>query len=85
MTPPTTIAQPEKYFITDFNTQLKDNEGKLEVTWVYIAGATYELVYTEGNISAKSEMFNVDGSAKPGTVRKTLTDAEARALKTQWQ
>lgn len=79
-TPPDGTEQPVKYIITDFNTQLEDTDGKLEVSWEYIEGATYELLYSEGNITEKSEMFEENGiTLKAGTTRKLLTNAEAQA------
>lgn len=71
-------VQPEKYFITDLNTQVKDNEGKLEISWEYVPGATYQIVYAEGNKTQKEDFIDPAGGARPGTGIINMTDTEAK-------
>lgn len=41
------------YFITDFDTQVKGTDGKLEISWEYIPGMEYRVGYAQGNYPSK--------------------------------
>ena len=46
------------YFITDFNTQLNDTTGGLELDWEYIPGADYTIYYVAADKKTKEEILN---------------------------
>ncbi len=56
--PITNVNQPEAYFLTDFNTKAKDVDGKLQVTWEYIPGGQYEVIYVPADRKTVEEIEN---------------------------
>lgn len=63
---------PEKYFITDFDTKIQDKDGNLEINFEYIPGASYEVLYVEGDFSTAEEITS--GFPK----KLVITDEEAK-------
>ena len=48
-----TSVDPIKYFLTDFNTNMKEVNDEIQVSWEYVPGATYKLVYIDKDVSTK--------------------------------
>lgn len=62
------------YFITDFDTQLKGVDGKLEISWEYIQGIEYRVGYAQGNYP-KKELFPTN------KVEFTVTESDITVYK----
>lgn len=61
-----TSTDPEKYFLTDFNTVMREKNDQIEVLWEYIPGATYKLVYIDKDVNTKAGVDGTDGSQQTG-------------------
>lgn len=76
-----TSTDPVKYFLTDFNTKMKEVGDEIQVSWEYIPGATYKLVYIDKDVNTKAGVDGTDGSDQMGvgsqTVILTEDDVEA--------
>lgn len=76
---PETGIKEFQYVITDFNTEMRESLGKLDVLWEYIEGATYELVYIEADNDTKGEIIGASAGDTPKIV-KTITDEDAKKM-----
>lgn len=68
------------YFITDFNTKMEKEDGKLKITWEYIEGASYDIYYLQANKSTAAEVrqgTTGDGGASIPTVQVTMSREQA--------
>lgn len=74
---PQTGKQEYRYVLTDFNTQMQEVDGSLEVTWEYVPGATYELVYIAADKATKAEIQGVTSGDTPRVI-KQLTDSDVK-------
>lgn len=59
-------TDPVKFFLTDFNTQMKEENDELVVSWEYVPGATYKLVYIAKAVSTKEGVDGTDGDNQAG-------------------
>jgi hypothetical protein len=76
--PSSTLSHPKKYFLTDFNTKAKDVDGKLEVSWEYIPGGQYQVVYIPADKKTKGEINSTSNEdVKPSKI--PVSSAMARA------
>ena len=62
----TTSTDPVKFFLTDFNTQMKEVNGELVISWEYVPGATYKLVYIAKATNTKEGVDGKDGDSQTG-------------------
>lgn len=76
---PNTGIQEYKHILTDFNTQLRDSNGELELVWEYVPGATYRIVYLAGDKNTKGDIDGSNSGDTPKTVRE-LTDSEVQDM-----
>ncbi len=65
-------TDPSKYFLTDFNTIMRERNDQIEVLWEYIPGATYKLVYIDKDVDTKEGVDGEGGSDQTGVGTQTL-------------
>lgn len=75
-------SEPSKYFLTDFNTIMREKDDQIEVLWEYIPGATYKLVYIDKDVDTKDGVDGRDGSEQTGVGTQTviLKDDEVKTV-----
>lgn len=71
-----TSSDPVKYFLTDFNTIMRERNDEIEVLWEYIPGATYKLVYIDKDVTTKAGVDGTDGSQQTGVGTQIVTLTE---------
>ena len=75
-------SEPSKYFLTDFNTIMREKDDQIEVLWEYIPGATYKLVYIDKDVNTKDGVDGRDGSEQTGVGTQTviIKDEDAKVV-----
>ncbi|WP_054739666.1 fibronectin type III domain-containing protein [Cellulosilyticum ruminicola] len=75
-------SEPSKYFLTDFNTIMREKDDQIEVVWEYIPGATYKLVYIDKDVNTKDGVDGRDGSEQAGVGTQTVVikDEETKVV-----
>lgn len=69
-------ADPVKFFLTDFNTQMKEEKDELVVSWEYVPGATYKLVYIPKAVGTKEGVDGTDGDNQAGVSSRQVEITE---------
>ena len=72
----TTSNDPVKYFLTDFNTIMKEVDDEIQVSWEYVPGATYKLVYIDKDVSTKEGVDGTDNSVQTGVGTQSIVLTE---------
>lgn len=65
-------TDPVKFFLTDFNTKMKEENDEIVVSWEYVPGATYKLVYIAKAASTKAGVDGTDGDSQTGVSSQTV-------------
>lgn len=65
-------TDPVKFFLTDFNTKMKEENDEIVISWEYVPGATYKLVYIAKAASTKAGVDGTDGDSQTGVSSQTV-------------
>ena len=72
-----TSTDPVKFFLTDFNTKMKEEKDEIVVSWEYVPGATYKLVYIDKATSTKAGVDGTDGESQTGVSSQSIVINES--------
>lgn len=65
-------TDPVKFFLTDFNTKMKEENDEIIISWEYVPGATYKLVYIAKATNTKEGVDGTNSDGQTGVSSQTV-------------